>query len=210
MPHFGPARGGDGFSSRTNRAHASAPVVHSTKTRGRFLCALAFVGILLVNCVISSSSEAGSSQNGLPREVHKALVFLNLYRDSRHVALIFQTLRPEYPELGKLSGAHDVLGTLKLKPVRSTTQRPGSDGFSAKIKGQEYSIPRKVGDQLVLQLTRFLIRHPKFETLFDRYVAKLQFAERVAIRALLIARTRTSLLSKDGRKFILEKIKDRP
>ncbi len=62
---------------------------------------------------------------------------------------------------------------------------------------------------MVLQLTRFLIQHPKFEILFDNYVGKLKFAERLAIRAMLIAKSRTSLLSNDGRKFILEKIKDR-
>ncbi len=209
MSHCDSARGADSSPLSSNHVRRPASVPRGTRTRGRFFCALTLASMLIATPVLISSSEAGSSQNSLPSEVQKAFVFLSLYRDNRHVALIFRCLRAEYPELGALSRSHTVLSTLKLKHVRSNIQRPGSDDFSATIKGRTYSISRRVGNRLVLQLTRFLIQHPKFEILFDNYVDKLKFAERLAIRAMLIAKSRTSLLSDDGRKFILEKIKKR-
>ncbi len=110
MSHFDDMRGADDFSSRSNRVHGSASVARSTKKKGKFLCALAFASMLIAKPVLISSVEAGSPQNSLPREVQKAFVFLSLYRDNRHVALIFRCLRAEYPELGTLSRSHDVLG----------------------------------------------------------------------------------------------------
>ncbi|MCP5082338.1 MAG: hypothetical protein GY948_11640 [Alphaproteobacteria bacterium] len=72
--------------------------------------------------------------------------------------------------------------------------------------GRIYSMSGSVVDQLLYRFTQSLIAHPKFEALFDCYLGKLKLAEQVAVRALLIVKSKSSLLKQDGRKYILRKM----
>ncbi len=174
---------------------------------GIALLTLTLTGMLLAHPGAAPPAAAQAAQSTLPQKVRQSLVFLNLNRDIRHVRLILECLQGEISGLSQLVRSRKVLRTLGLKRLKAGAKGQRGKIYVADVNGQPHAISKRVADDLVLSLTRYLIAHPKFRALFDRYISKLKFHERVGIRAVMIARSRVDLLRKDGRKIIIDKLR---
>jgi len=172
------------------------------------MCVLGVVSVLYPQPAMSKAVKPSALESSLPQGVKLALTYFSFYSDNRHVQMILDCFATEHRGTGALVRAPELKRQLGLKRERPRAKPKNARSYYLASRGLYYSISRDVVDQLVSRFIRYMIAHPKFDGLFEKYIENLNFAERVAIRLLLVSNTKADLFQSEGRKFILNTFKD--
>ncbi len=158
------------------------------------------IAVLLALLSILGSFPA-QAKSTLPPGVQQAMMLFALQVKNRHINLLLKTVGTEHREVRSLVGNMQLAKRLGVE--RAKTFNRGRS-FLLLVEGRFHTISKARANKLLGQFIDYFRKHPKFETLFDRYVAQLHGAERLAINILLIAKSKPSVFRNDARQFMMD------
>ncbi len=163
---------------------------------------------LCVALLLVAGPRSADAQKKYPTEVYQAILIFSLFTKSRHVRILHNRLKAEEPSLYAHASAPAAASKLGFKAVKTAKSLPKGDVILAKKDGAYLYIAESTGRKAIKRFVDGLIKHPRFEQIFDRYIDELKFSERVLIRPLQLALSRQELTRKQGLKFVLDKVKE--
>ncbi len=166
-------------------------------------------GSVLALCVallVAVGPATANAQKNHPTEVYQAILIFSLFTKSRHIRILHNRLKAEEPSFFARAGAPAT--KLGFKTVKTATNLPKGNVILAKKDGAYLAIAESAGRKAIKRFVDGLLKHPRFEQIFDRYIDELKFSERVLIRPLQLALSRQELTRKQGYKFVLDKVKE--
>ena len=162
---------------------------------------LAFLSLWL-----SGVAPGSAGGERYPAEIYQAIYVLSLFKESRHLRLIYECIQDEDPALIKRTHSGAAARRHGWRKITSLSEFDQSTSVLAFVKGEPYALPHSAGRKALTRFIEGLLADPRFPTWYKKYVSKLELRERIAIGALELVYPKPKLLRTLGAGFVQKHI----